>query len=295
MFLRFEMEFKKILVAAMLACTVASAGCVSDSYRYGIDATISQARPHAPESTNPISHGVAQPKVDKLESIVQSPKRLFRKLARRPALDPNDEEDQRAAAVDVASKYLAANGLNDIQIDVRVYQPREQWERLQSNEDIKPIWKYTGGTLNWLRYSILPMRAFHSDHYDPFTNTLNLNSTQASKAIYESALAKEYQRHRRIGVGAYAILQYVPFVPVYHNGKASSDVLTYSEHHLDGELTDELYPLAYSRLGSTVVSESLSVVTLSPNLPIFTGPLLRVAGGTAGRSTGTTLARNKKD
>lgn len=289
------MDFRKILSAALLFGAIASVGCISDAYRYGIDAASSQAQPLAHESTNPISHGVAQPKVDKIESFVQSPKTFFRKLARRPALDPKDEEEQRAAAVDVATKYLAANGLNEIFIDVRVYQPREQWERLKSNEDIKPIWKYTGGTLGWLRYSILPLRALRSDHYDPFTNTLNLNSTQVSKAIYESALAKEYQRHRQMGVGAYAILQYVPFVPVYHNAKATSDVLTYSEHHLDGELTDELYPLTYSRLGSTVVSESLSVVTLSPNAPIFTGPLLRVAGGTAGRSTGTTLARNKKD
>ena len=270
-------------------------GCVSDTYRYGVDPQLGHTQPHVSNVLNPISHGVAHPKVDRFESFVQSPKKLVRKLARRPTIDPADEAHQREEAVDLASDYLAANGLNNVYIDVRVYQPREQWERLKSNSSVRPIWKYTGGTLNWLRYTILPMRAFHSDHYDPFTNTLNLNSTQPAEALYESALAKEFQTHRKLGVGAYALLQYVPFVPLYQNVKASSDVLTFSQHHLDGELSDDLYPLTYSRLGSIAVSETLSVVTLSPNAPIFTGPLLRVAGGTAGRSTGATLARKKDE
>ena len=237
----------------------------------------------------------AQPKLDRIEAFVQSPKKLFRKISRRPDLDPTVEARQQEEAVNLAAEYLAANGLDDVHINIRVYQPREQWTRIRSNEDIRPIWKYTGGTLSWLRYTILPMRAFHSDNYDPFTNTLNLNSASSSKALYESALAKEFQRHRRFGVGAYAVLQYVPFVPLYHNARASSDILTYSRHHLEEEFTDELYPLTYSRLGSTAVSEALSVVTLSPNAPILTGPLLRLAGGTVGRSTGTTMAKQQQD
>ncbi len=292
---RVVLTTEQLLLAISLVCLGMSAGCVSDSYRYGVDAPLGHTQPYAPDSSNPIAHGVAQPKLDRIEAFVQSPRKLLRKISQRPEPDPTEEARQKEAAAAFAAEYLAANGLNDVQIDIRVYQPREQWAKLRANDDIRPIWKYTGGTLSWLRYSILPMRAFHSDHYDPFTNTLNLNSASSSKALYESALAKEFQRHRRFGVGAYAVLQYVPFVPLYHNAKASSDVLTYSQHHLEGKFSEELYPLSYSRLGSTAVSEALSVVTLSPNAPILTGPLLRLAGSTAGRSTGTTLAKKHLD
>ena len=54
--------------------------------------------------------------------------------------------------------------------------------------------------------------------------------------------------------------------------------------------------MVYSRLGSTVVSETLSVVTLSPSAPFYTTPLLRVTGGIVGRLTGKAvlLERNRK-
>jgi hypothetical protein len=271
-------------------------GCVSNSYRYGVTPSLSHSQPFVSDSPNPISRGGIDPQVDRIESFVQSPKKFFRKISRRPALDPADGERQQESALKLAKEYLATNGLNDVYIDVRVYEPREQWDRLKSNQEVRPIWKYTGGTLNWLRYSILPLRVFHADYYDPFTNTLNLNSTRPIEALYEAALAKEYRSHRPLSVGTYAMLQYVPFVPLYHHSKASSDVLTFSEHHLSGEFSDDLFPLAYSRLGSAVVSETLSVVTLSPKAPNIPGPLLRVVGGTAGRSTGKTIAflKNQK-
>ncbi len=283
-----------IWVSVLLVAVPMSTGCISPRYQYGVNPILNRAQPYVVATPNPVSYGGDVPGVDRIESIVQSPKTLFRKITRRPEPDPVVEQRKRKDAVDLASEYLAVNGLNEVYIDIRIYRPREQWQRLRSNPDVGPIWKYTGGTLNWLRYTILPMRAFHSDHYDPFTNTLNLNSTQPIEALYESALAKEYQIHPRLGVGAYAMLQYVPFVPLYHNARASSDVLTFSEHHLQGEWMDELYPLTYSRLGSTLVSEALSVVTISPNAPIFTSPLLRIAGGTAGRAAGTTLVLAKK-
>lgn len=206
-------------------------------------------------------------------------------------MNPETRLQQREQAIQLASNYLVANGLEDVRLEVREYDPSEQWQRLKDNREIRPIWKYTGGTANWLRYTLLPARVFQSDRYDPFTNTLHLNSDDLANTIYETAQAKEFRRSRLIDRGSYAMLQYVPFVPVVHHSRVASDALTFSQHHLDGSLTSELYPLSYSRIGSTVISETLSVVSLSPNAPIYSGPVLRGAGGIVGRSVGVQVAR----
>lgn len=291
------------LAAGMLFCCISFsfAGCASDVYRYGFEKTKLANQPISEESSATILVGGEKPKVDQIERFVQTPRRMVRKLFRLPVPDPSEAELQREEAVYLADAYLASNGISDLNIDVRVYDPKLQWRRLKENRQISPLWKFTGGTIGWLRYTILPMRAFHTDHYDPFTNTLHLNSARPLQALYESGLAKEYRQGRRlgpvdIGTGAYAMMQYVPFVPLLHNARASSDVVTFAHVHLNEDLESELYPMVYGRLGSTAVSETLSVVTLSPSAPFYTTPLLRVTGGIAGRLTGKAvlLERNRK-
>ena len=291
------------LAATLLICFfwTTFVGCASDAYRYGFEKTNLANQPISDVSSATILVGGEKPKVDRIEKIVQTPRRMVRRWFRLPVPDPSEAELQREEAVYLADAYLASNGISDLNIDVRVYDPKLQWQRLKENRQISPLWKFTGGTIGWLRYTILPMRAFHTDHYDPFTNTLHLNSARPLQALYESGLAKEYRQERRlgpldIGTGIYAMMQYVPFVPLLHNARASSDVVTFAHVHLNEDLESELYPMVYGRLGSTAVSETLSVVTLSPSAPIYTTPLLRVTGGIAGRLTGKAvlLERNRK-
>ena len=291
------------LILGGLLCSVPISflGCASDSYRYGFDNPNLANQPISEESSATLLVGGEKPRIDQIEKIVQTPRRMIRKLFRLPIPDPDESATQREQALLLADGYLASNGISDLNIDVRVYDPKLQWQRLNENERISPLWKFTGGTIGWLRYTILPMRAFHTDHYDPFTNTLHLNSTRPLQALYESSLAKQYRKQRHLGpakagTGAYGMLQYVPFVPLYHNIKASSDVVTFAHVHLNEDLESELYPMVYSRLGSTVVSETLSVVTVSPSAPFYTTPLLRVSGGIFGRLTGKAvmLERNRR-
>jgi hypothetical protein len=229
----------------------------------------------------------------RLEKIVQWPRESIRKLSGRPALVPEAAVAQRAEAVTQAEEYLLANGLDELFIDVRTYAPREQWQRLRANESLHPVFRYTGGSLSWLRYTLLPRTVFRSDHFDPFTNTLSLNSDDPARAILESARAKEFQRERWMGRGAYAMLQWMPLVPLIHETRSASDALTYSEHHLEGRLQDELYPAAYARVGSTAVSEALSVFSLSPGAPIFARPLLIGSGNLTGRSIGRLVSQEQ--
>ena len=268
-----------------------SSGCASDTYRYGLDQSSFSNNPISIESRSNVLIGGPKPRVDRFESIVQAPRRLVGKLLGKPMVDPETAMEQRHQATLIADRYFAANGIENVNIDIRVYDPKLQWHRLIQNDQIAPVWKYTGGTIGWLRYTLLPMRAFHTDRYDPYTNTLHLNSTRPLRALYEAASAKEYQRKRSlgpidVGTGNYAMLQFVPFAPLVHSANASSDVLTYAQFNLPPDAQSDLYPLVYSKMGSTAVSEVLSVVTLSPDTPFYTSPLLRVGGSIAGRATG---------
>lgn len=271
-----------------------TSGCVSSSYRYGLDRQGSAEPLPAKSASLTVSLGEPPPRLARLEKFVQWPRESIRKLSGRPALEGDAALARRDEAVSLAEEYLLANGVEELFIDVRTYDPREQWQRLRANESLHPLVRYTGGSLSWLRYTLLPRTVFRSDHFDPFTNTLSLNSDDPARAILESARVKEYQRERWIGRGGYAMLLWLPLVPLVHETRVASDALTYSEHHLEGSLQDELYPVAYARVGSTLVSETLSVFTLSPGTPFFARPVLVGTGRLTGRSVGRRMAEDKK-
>ncbi|MEL7499000.1 MAG: hypothetical protein AAFN77_15440 [Planctomycetota bacterium] len=269
-------------------------GCVADSYKYGTGQEF-KGSPVYVDQANVVTHGEPNRTVDRLEKVIQSPRRFVNRFLRREVTNPHEETEKRDQSLKFATEYLAVNGLGDVYIDVGCYDPSTQWQRLKSNQSIRPIWKYTGGTLNWIRYSLLPLRAFHNDRYDPYSNTLSLNSANSASAIYEAAQAKEYHQNRRVGIGGYAMLQNVPFVPLMHHANTSNDALTYTEHHLDGMLLDDVHMHSYSMLGTVAVSETLSVVPLPSDAPIVTGPLLRVGGRILGRSTGSQVSRQRQE
>ena len=289
-------KFHRFCVSAL--CLFLFASCVADSYRYGLQNSKLTTTPISHELKTEVLVGGDKPQLDRVESIVQTPRKWVRQLFRRPELDESALQKQRTDAVQLASGFLAANGMDDVNIDVRMYDPKLQWQRMSENEDIAVVWRYTGGTASWLRYTLLPMRVFHTDHYDPYSNTLHLNSSRPFQALYESALAKEYQKQHKlgpvdVGKGTYAMMQNVPLVPIVHNFNAASDVLTFANANLDAESENILYPLVYSRLGTTAVSEALSVVNVAPNAPFYAAPLLRVGGGMTGRLAGKAALHEK--
>ncbi len=272
-----------------------SSGCVARNYRYGLETQGGAEPQRNSKASLTVSFGEPPPHLARLESWVQWPRESVRKLSGRPALLPEAEAARQAEVVYLAEEYLLANGMDDVFIDVRIHDPRRQWQRLRANDRLHPLFRYTGGILSWMRYTLIPRTVLRSNHFDPFTNTLSLNSADPARAILEAARAKEFQRDRWVGRGAYAILQYLPLVPLIHETRSASDALSYSEHHLEGQLLNELYPVAYARIGSTAVSEALSLVTLSPGAPLFARPLLIGSGNLTGRSVGRLISKEPPD
>jgi hypothetical protein len=127
-----------------------------------------------------------------------------------------------------------------------------------------------------------------SDHYDPYANTLSLNSDRPARSLYSAAEAKQYRKQRL--TGTYAILQNVPVLPIAHHVTTTNDVLSYAEVTEQSQLQRELYPEAYSQIGRATVSEVLSVSPLAAGAPFYTAPMMQVAGRMVGRISGEAAA-----
>lgn len=282
--------FGRLLLLVLLLPTI-TMGCIADPYQYGVADSKPLIDFISPDGVQPIiTVDGDYPKLDKLENAISTPARFFRGLGGKKELDQEVIDSSRKEGLDLAQEFLEANSIDDLYIDVRRYEPKQQWARIKANQRIRPIWKYTGGTLSWIRYTLLPLRPLKIDQYNPYTNTLNLNSANPAQALFESAEAKEFRKHK--DVGTYAMIQFLPFVPIMHDARSGSDVLSYVHDREMYDLQDELYPLSYARVGSTTAAEILSFSGL--DTPFYVSPLVRVTGATIGRLAGRIVAQSKR-
>ena len=263
-------------------------GCARTNYQYGLS---NRAGPRpALDAVNPLVFGGEHPKLDKLESTVHYPiKKIQQWLPRRkPAADP---QELRREATFKAQEFLVLNELPDVNIDVREYDPATQWQRLRENDRIHPFWKYTTGTVAHLKYAWLPGRVFHYDSYNPYTNTLSINSTSPAMAVYEAAEAKVIRNHKL--PGTYAASQYLPIVPLVHDVRVANDVLSYARVRQEWEFEEQLTPRIYAAFGADAVSQATSLVPGAAYMPFYYKPLLSLAGRTAGGVTGKAVIKER--
>jgi hypothetical protein len=202
-------------------------------------------------------------------------------------LETNKSEDaRREEAVRVSQEYLRENDLDDVYIDVRRYEPGEQWARLYANDRIAPAWKYTGGSLSLIRYSLFPGRAWHRDNYNPYTNTLSINSTKPVRSLLQAGNAKEYRKHKD-WLGTYSTAQFLPVFPLVHQWNVSKDIIGYAQANDRWALERKLYPYVYGDLAGSAVSETLGFFPVGKGATQVVAPIaLRVLGTGAGRLTG---------
>ncbi|MCC6511897.1 MAG: hypothetical protein IT423_22550 [Pirellulaceae bacterium] len=263
----------------LLACLWS--GCASPTYNYGL--------PNRPDvkpalgSLNELTFGGDHPKLDKVESWVHYPITKIKQWIPRKSPTP-DPEEQRRLAIYKAQEYLVLNELTDVHIDVRQYDPAAQWQRLRENDRIHPFWKYTAGTVSHLGYAWLPGRVFHYDSFNPYTNTLSINSTRPSMALYEAAEAKIIRNRKH--PGTYLAACYLPVVPLVKDVRVANDVLSYARIREEWELEKQLTPQIYSAFGADLVSQATSLLPGAAYMPFYYKPLLSLAGRTAGRASG---------
>ncbi len=264
-------------------------GCARPTYEYGL----AYRRDPKPDLTamNELTFGGDHPKLDRVESFLRYPINKIRQWIPRKEPVPDPVEERRRSILK-AQEFLVLNELTDVNIDVREYDPAEQWRRLRENDRIHPFWKYTSGTLAHLQYAWLPGRVFHYDSYNPYTNTLNINSSMPSMALYEAAEAKIIRGRRY--PGTYLAACYLPIVPLVKDARIASDVLSYARVREEWELERQLYPQIYSALGADLVSQATSLVPAASYMPFYYKPLLSLAGRAAGGATGKAVVRERE-
>lgn len=171
--------------------------------------------------------------------------------------------DRRADNHDVSTeteeqlvRYMKQNDLQSVLVRVNQYDPLGEWRRLVENKRIGAGWRYTVGTFDLLKYTLLPGRIMGGDWYNPFTDTINLYSDLPPLALAEAAYAKDVRG--RPYPGTYAAVQGVPIVGMWHETIATRDVLDYVSS--SGSVTEQreaeriLYPDYGASWGGQVAS-----------------------------------------
>ncbi len=176
--------------------------------------------------------------------------------------------------------YLTANNLREVKVRLNEYSPGDEWSRLVTNEAVGAGWRYTVGTITVLFYTVLPGRLIGGDHYNPFTNTINIYSDLPSVALHEGGHAKdlaltEYK-------GSMAMLRLLPFVALFDEETATSDALSYLDAHSMLHNEKLAYKTLYPAFGTYIGGEAARWV---PG-----GILLTAAGAIPGHIIGRSKA-----
>lgn len=261
---------------AVLCCLLASlslTGCVSSSYQYGVLRPQRGGTPVSPQ----VESGRPNALLDGVGWVVGIPGKvlLWDRRVDNHNISPETEQ--------AISEYLVKNDLNETRVRLNQYDPLDEWRRLTDNDQVGAGWRYTLGALTTLGYTILPGRIFGGDHYNPFTNTINVYSDHPAIALHEGGHAKDI-RSRELP-GTYSAAYMLPFVALWHEERATSDVLSYLNAEDRPEEMREAYRILYPAYGTHVAGQFNNFIP--PPFDLAVTAVCVIPGHVAGRMKAT--------
>lgn len=156
-----------------------------------------------------------------------------------------DNHDISEENEEIFRQYMDANSLDTTLVRLNTYAPHKEFARLRKNKDVNGGYKYTLGVITVLFYTLIPDRLFaglvSGDHYNPYTNTINVYSNHPAILVHEAGHAKDFaQRSKR---GSYAFARLVPGIDLLQEYEASTDAIDY--FYCRQDKTNELnaYPI----------------------------------------------------
>lgn len=264
-----------------LGCLLTGVGCAAAvPYRYGHFHSDESADTPTELAGAEVEFGKPNPTLDRIARVVGLPARI---------IGLNKKINNHEVSLDTLAAlrtYLDANDLADVSIYVNCYDPKQQWRRLKNNQRIGAGWRYSLGTLSMIGYTLLPGRVFGGDQYNPYTNSLSINSDVPAIALYEAAYAKDVHGHKL--PGTYAVLSGLPGIAIVRRGHEVGDVLGYAQARHDWETERQAYHVLYPQMGA----ETASIA--GPVMPVWWAmPILGVGGAAAGHVTGRMVAAHR--
>lgn len=229
------------LIAVVSLC---SAGCVSVPYRAANPERYPPAEQLLAITDPQIERGKAYPVLDGVGWVLGIPNKIVLWNCRVSNHHISDETEVAIA------EYLAVNNLSAVKVRLNQYHPWDEWRRLVANKRVGWGWRYSLGTLSCLGYTVFPGRVFGGDNYNPFTNTVSIYSDVPAVALHEGGHAKDFSRRRL--PGTYAAIYLLPGAPLWHEGVATNDALSYLHEYGTPEEQREGYRLLYPAYGTYV-------------------------------------------
>jgi len=168
----------------------------------------------------------------------------------------------------ITNDYLEDNELASLDIEFQTETPKEDWNRLQANSAINPLLKYSLGSANWLGYLIIKPSVWGKSYYDPYTNTLHINSNNPIEILAELSQAKIIQRQNYPGL--YALGSKLPFIAIWSQKQKTNEMLAYAKSKKDWDLEKETYRKMYPSMlnGSSIVGMFFGPFYLRPAISV---------------------------
>jgi hypothetical protein len=262
-----------VVVCALVVCL----GCATSPYRYG---EFRESSDDAPREVV-VEHGKPHKTLDRVARVIGWPKRLI------PWERRVDSHELSPETLDKLTDYLEKNDLTDVHVYINHYDPKSQWQRLRQNDRVSPAWRYSAGSLSMLAYTLFPSRVFGGDRYNPYTNSLYLNSDVPAVALDEAAVAKDI--HARKYPGTYAAVTELPVVNLVRQSRAVSDVISYARDEEDWDVEKQAYHVLYPRMGAEGGNAGATFWSVW-----WGGPLLSLGGAAVGHVTGHAVAARRE-
>jgi len=131
------------------------------------------------------------------------------------------------------------------------------------------FWRYTLGVISVSAYTVLPGRIFGSDHYNPYTHTINIYSDLKAITIHEAAHAKDFAPRKY--KGWYSFSRLFPLVPLYQEGIATGDAIGYYREEGLTQEEKDAYNVLYPAYGTYISGEGLRLASLFTGIPLWIG------------------------
>lgn len=272
-----------VVLGVVVAAIAILPGCAALPYRPGQRDTYHRSRGLANRATPQFERGQPRPVIDTLGWVVGIPGKiiLWDRRIDNHRVSPKTEQ--------ALARYLAINELDDVKVRLNQYSPGDEWRRLVANDSVGAGWRYTFGAFSWLGYTLLPGRVFGGDHFNPFTNTINIYSDVPATALHEGGHAKDWAKRKYKGTYA-AVYAIVPGAPLWHERLATRDALGYLRDY--GTLAEERegYRILCPAYG-TYVGGAATYVVPGPDIVIKGAAIL--SGHFFGRVRAARLARER--